>query len=393
MKPFALCILVLTCLSHTAIFSQEEELQLTSKDSIVQSSWMFGLGYNIVDDSGDAFDELFAVNTQWNALAYPSRVSIGRYFKSGIGIEAIASYNKYKVGKFIDGATNLEEKKYIGLDSRLSFDLNKIIGETAWFDPYVGIGLGYTDANNQPRGTYNAIIGFRTWFSDHWGLDLNSSGKWAIGNTDATNHLQHAAGVVYRFGIEKGLSKKGEEKLAMIEAQQAENQRKQDSIATANREKEAAALAERLAKEKEAARLAAAEKAKQDAENRRKRQIEDDIDALGFVYFDLNSSYLDNKSKSILDALTLLLKRNDGVTLNVSSYTDSRGTSTYNDWLSRRRVERTVAYLVKQGIAPERLIPEGYGEENLLNECDDNTYCPEEKHKINRRSEFKVVEF
>ena len=396
MKPITLYVLFLACLSHNSLFSQEEEeeeLQLTSKDSIVQSSWMFGLGYNFVDDSGDMLDELFSFDDQWNGVAYPSRVSIGRYFKSGIGVEGIATYNKYKVGKFIDGVTNLESTNYFGLDARLSYDLNKIIGETAWFDPYVGVGLGYTDANNQPRGTFNAIIGFRTWFSDQWGLDLSSSGKWAMDNSVATNHLQHAAGVVYRFGIEKGLSKKGEEKLALIEALQAEKQQKLDSIAAADREKEAAALAERLAKEKEAAQLAAAEKAKQDAENLRKQQIENEIDALGFVYFDLNSSYLDNKSKSILDALTVLLKKNDGVVLKVSSYTDSRGTSTYNDWLSRQRVERTVAYIIKQGIAPERLQPEGYGEENLLNECDDNTYCPEEKHKINRRSEFKVLKF
>ena len=393
MKPITICVLVLACLSHNFIFSQQEELQLTSKDSIVQSSWMFGLGYNIVDDSGTMFDELFSVKTQWNALPYPSRISIGRYFKSGIGVEGIASYNTYKVGKFIDGVTNLEEKNYVALDARLSYDLNKLIGETAWFDPYVGVGLGYTEANNQPRGTYNAIIGFRTWFSDRWGLDLSSSGKWAMDNSDATNHLQHAAGVVYRFGIEKGLSKKGEEKLALIEAIQAEKQQQLDSIAAANREKEAAALAQRLAKEKEAARLASAEKARQDSENLRKRQIEDEINALGLVYFDLNSSYLDNRSKSILEALTVILNKNDGVVLKVSSYTDSRGTSTYNDWLSRRRVERTVAYLIKQGVAPQRLQLEGYGEENLLNECDDNTYCPEEKHKINRRSEFRVVKF
>ncbi len=393
MKPITICVLVLACLSHNFIFSQQEELQLTSKDSIVQSSWMFGLGYNIVDDSGTMFDELFSVKTQWNALPYPSRISIGRYFKSGIGVEGIASYNTYKVGKFIDGVTNLEEKNYVALDARLSYDLNKLIGETAWFDPYVGVGLGYTEANNQPRGTYNVIIGFRTWFSDRWGLDLSSSGKWAMDNSDATNHLQHAAGVVYRFGIEKGLSKKGEEKLALIEAIQAEKQQQLDSIAAANREKEAAALAQRLAKEKEAARLASAEKARQDSENLRKRQIEDEINALGLVYFDLNSSYLDNRSKSILEALTVILNKNDGVVLKVSSYTDSRGTSTYNDWLSRRRVERTVAYLIKQGVAPQRLQLEGYGEENLLNECDDNTYCPEEKHKINRRSEFRVVKF
>ncbi|HZJ19446.1 MAG TPA: OmpA family protein, partial [Pricia sp.] len=166
MKPITLYVLFLACLSHNSLFSQEEELQLTSKDSIVQSSWMFGLGYNFVDDSGDMLDELFSFDDQWNAVAFPSRVSIGRYFKSGIGIEGIASYNKYKVGKLIDGVTNLEEKKYVGIDARLSYDLNKIIGETAWFDPYLGLGLGYTDANNQPRGTFNAIIGFRTWFSD-----------------------------------------------------------------------------------------------------------------------------------------------------------------------------------------------------------------------------------
>jgi outer membrane protein OmpA-like peptidoglycan-associated protein len=386
-------MLVLAFLSHNTLFSQEEELQLTAKDSIVQSSWMLGLGYNFVDDSGDMVNDLFSFDEQWNALAYPSRVSIGRYFKSGIGLEGIATYNKYKVGKFIDGATNLEETDYFGLDARLSYDLNKLIGETAWFDPYVGIGLGYTDINNRSRGTYNAVIGFRTWFSDRWGLDLSSSGKWALNTDDATNHLQHAAGVVYRFGIEKGLSKKGGEKLALIEALKAEKQRKQDSIAAADRAREAAALAERLAKQKEAARLAAAEKAKQDAENRRKQQIENEIEALGIVYFDLNSSYLDNRSQIILDDLATLLKKYEGVVLKVSSHTDSRGTSNYNDWLSIRRVKRTVDYLIKQGIAPKRLMSESYGEENLLNECDDNTYCPEEKHKINRRSEFKVVKY
>jgi outer membrane protein OmpA-like peptidoglycan-associated protein len=111
------------------------------------------------------------------------------------------------------------------------------------------------------------------------------------------------------------------------------------------------------------------------------------------VYFDLNSSYLDNRSQIILDDLATLLKKYEGVVLKVSSHTDSRGTSNYNDWLSIRRVKRTVDYLIKQGIAPKRLMSESYGEENLLNECDDNTYCPEEKHKINRRSEFKVVKY
>jgi outer membrane protein OmpA-like peptidoglycan-associated protein len=391
MKKITPALLVLVCLALTPVTAQEIP-QLTSKDSIVQSSWMFGLGYNIVDDSGDVFDDLFAINTQWNTLAYPNRISIGRYFKNGIGLEAIGTYNKYKVGKIIDGRVNAEESDYLGLDARVSYDLNKIIGETAWFDPYVGVGLGYTDANNTSRSTYNAVIGFRTWFSDRWGLDLSSSGKWRTGNK-GTNHIQHAAGVVYRFGIQKGLSKKGIEKLALIEALEAEKQRVNDSLAAVEREKEALALAERLAKEKENARLAAAEKAKLDAENKRKQDLRDKIDALGYVYFDLNSSFINKKSKDILDALTLILNENPELNLRVASHTDSRGRSGYNKWLSERRVKRTVDYLVSKGIVDTRLQAEAYGEENLLNECNDDTYCPEEKHKINRRSEFSITDF
>lgn len=354
---------------------------------------MAGLGFNFVDDSGDIFNELFEVEDQWNAVAFPSRISFGRYFKSGFGIEAIGTYNKYKIGKFIDNQTNTKESNYYGIDTRLSYDLNKLVGETAWFDPYVGLGLGFTQANNMSRGTYNAIIGFRTWFSDHWGLDLNSSGKWAMGDKGASNHLQHSAGLVYQFGIEKGLTKKGEEKLAQILALEREKQRVQDSIATVNRLKDEALLAERLAVEKEKSRLAAIENEKISEENQRKAAIENSIKELGYVYFDLNSSYLNQESKVLLDALFEILKKQPSIALRVVSHTDSRGANTYNQWLSDRRVKRTANYLIDKGISAERLDVEGVGEAQLLNDCDDTTYCPEEKHKINRRSEFIITKF
>ncbi|MFX0558400.1 OmpA family protein [Maribacter sp. CXY002] len=372
----------------------QEELQITSKESIVQSSWIIGLGYNAVDDSGNVFDGLFNVSDEWNMLPYPSRLSIGRYFKNGLGIEVIGSYNKYKVGKKIDGIVNSVESNYLGLDARLTYDLNKIVGETGWFDPYVGIGAGYTDANNIGRGTYNAIVGFRTWFSDTWGLDFNSSGKWSMtkGN-GSTNHLQHAAGVVYQFGIEKGLSKRGEEKLALLAAIEKEKQRQNDSIAEVNRLKEEVLLAERLKKEKEAANLAAMEKAKLDAELSRKKAIEDEINAMGYVYFNFNSSYLTGGSKTTLDKLSELLKKNSSIKLKITSHTDSRGASKYNDWLSQRRVESTRDYLISKGVPDSQLAIEAFGERQLLNECEDGVYCPEDKHKVNRRSEFIVIAY
>lgn len=376
-------------LSFQLGFSQD--LALTKKDSIVQSAWIFGIGFNAVDDAGSEFNDVFNFEDNWNIVPFPSRISIGRYFKNGLGLEAIGSYNQYMEGKIIDGVLNTEDIDYYAVDFRVSYDLNQILGETGWFDPYVGIGAGYTDANNQGRGTYNASVGFRTWFTDRFGLDFNSTGKWAMSTENATNHIQHAAGAVYRFGIEKGLSKKGEEKLARMQEMEKEQQRIQDSIAAAQRaEEEARLLAERLKREEEAARLAAEENTKLAAENSRKTKIENQIKELGYVYFNVNSSYLNKRDKALLDGLAQIMEDNPTLVIQISSHADARESDAYNLWLSQRRADRTVAYLVAKGISQDRLMSRAYGEENLVNECVDGVYCTEEKHQENRRSEFQV---
>ncbi|WP_435625398.1 OmpA family protein [Flagellimonas sp.] len=369
-----------------------QDLEITKKDSIVKSSWMVSLGINVVDDSGDEFGNLLDIRDGWNAVPFPSRISIGRYFQNGIGLEAIGSYNQYQEGKIVDNVVIAEDIDYFGIDFRLSYDLNQILGETGFFDPYVGIGAGYTDANNQGRGTYNAVVGFRTWFSDRWGVDFNSTGKWAMSTENASNHIQHAIGVVYQFDIEKGLSPKGEEKLALLQEMEAEQKRVQDSIAAKEKaDEEARLLAERLEREKEAARLAEAERTRKEADKRRRESIENEIKALGNVYFALNSSYLTDKDKVLLDKLVEILGRYPELELEVSAHTDSRGTTKYNQWLSERRVKRTMDYLLAKRIDGNRLTSGAFGESRLVNECNDNTVCSESKHRLNRRSEFKVI--
>ncbi|NJB35357.1 OmpA family protein [Croceivirga sp. JEA036] len=386
--------LVMVMVSTCFVQAQEEIPVLTKKDTIVLSSWIVGVGMNAVDDAGSEFSDVLNFSDNWNVVPHPSRLSIGRYFKNGLGLEAIGSYNKYQEGKVVDGLVVTEESDYYAVDFRVNYDLNKILGETGFFDPYVGIGAGYTEANNQGRGTYNANVGFRTWISDNWGLDFSSTGKWTMNKENSTNHIQHAAGVVYRFGIEKGLSLKGEEKLALINEMQAEQQRLNDSIAAAEKAKrEARELAERLKREEEQAKLAAAEKAKQDALQAKKDALRNAIDDLGLVYFNLNSSYLNSESKRTLDKLAVLLQENPSLVLEVSSYTDARGTDTYNQWLSERRVKRTTDYLLAQGVSKASLKTQAFGERQLTNECSDGVYCPESKHRENRRSEFKILEF
>ncbi len=376
-----------------SLASSSQEVQLTKKDSIVKSSWMVSLGINIVDDSGDEFGNLFDIKDGWNAVPFPSRISIGRYFDNGLGLEAIGTYNKYKEGKIVDNVVNPTDVNYLGLDFRVSYDLNMILGEMGFFDPYIGIGAGYTDANNQGRGTYNAILGFRTWFSDHWGLDFNTTGKWAMDTENASNHIQHAVGVAYRFDVKKGLSRKGEEKLALLQEMEKEQQRVHDSIAAKQKaDEEARLLAERLEREKEAARLAA-EKAKRDAEDARLAEMRSAIDKLSNVYFKLNSSYLTTDDKAILDKLADLMENRSSLVIEINAHTDSRGTNKYNQWLSEKRAERTVKYMLSQGISEDRVKYDAFGETRLTNECDDDTPCPEKKHSENRRSAFEIINF
>lgn len=392
-KTISLFLLGMLC-SYTIIAQEtNSELNLTSKDSIIVSSWIVGIGINAVDDAGDEFNELFNSTDNWNMVPFPSRISIGRYFKSGLGLELIGAYNKYKQGKVIDQATITEDINYYSGDLRLTYDLNRLVGRTGVFSPYAGGGIGYTDANNQGRGTYNATVGVRAWFTENFGIDLNSTGKWTMNKDNSSNHIQHAAGVVYRFGIEKGLNKRGKEKLRALQELEEQRKRERDSIEAAKRaaEEEARRLAEELRKE-EAERLAA-EKSKEDEEIARRQKIDDAINGLGKVYFDLNSSYLSNDAKRLLDNMIAILNENESVVIEVSAYTDARGSNKYNLWLSQRRVERTMQYLLEKGIDESRIKAEAFGEENLTNECADYVPCPEEKHRENRRSEFKVLQY
>lgn len=392
MKKISLIVGLLLCFGSYFLFGQQydsipQEYQLTSKDSIVVSSWMVGLGWNIVNDSGSRFKNLTDFEDRYNAVAFPSRVSIGRYFKSGIGLEAIGTYNVYKEGKIIDGMVNPEDQDYFAIDGRLSYDLNKLVGQTGFFDPYLGAGLGYTNANDVGFGTYNAVVGFRTWFNDRWALDLNSTAKWNMGD-EGSNHIQYGVGAVYQFNMEKELSKKGAEKLAMLEAYQQEQQRINDSIAAAKRaEEEARALAEQMERD----RLAAEERARQEAEQKRRDSIRQAVKDLGFVYFDFNSSYLNQDSKEVLDKLAELMKEHESLCFEITSHADSRGPDQYNLWLSERRATRTTEYLEEKGIAAERLVAKGFGEEQLTNHCDDGVRCTAAEHKANRRSEFLII--
>lgn len=86
-----------------------------------------------------------------------------------------------------------------------------------------------------------------------------------------------------------------------------------------------------------------------------------------------------------------LMKKNPTIKVELSSHTDSRASHSYNQTLSQKRAESSVNYIVSKGIDRSRLIARGAGETELLNRCADGISCSEEEHRINRRTEFKVL--
>ncbi|MEE9349014.1 MAG: OmpA family protein [Flavobacteriaceae bacterium] len=173
--------------------------------------WSFDFGTNAVDffptnhpsiisangDSAGLFDEFGNQRDHYNFLPSPvSRFHVGKYISNGISAGAAVSFNN------IDqvGEMSQSDESYIGIDMDLRYDLNNLIGETKWFDPYVTIGGGYTIIDEDGNGTLNGGLGTNLWFTDNVGLNLQSNYKHSFDDARQLPHFQHALGLILRFG-------------------------------------------------------------------------------------------------------------------------------------------------------------------------------------------------
>jgi outer membrane protein OmpA-like peptidoglycan-associated protein len=111
------------------------------------------------------------------------------------------------------------------------------------------------------------------------------------------------------------------------------------------------------------------------------------------IYYDFNKYNIRPDAAVELDKLVQLLIDNPEIKIELSSHTDSVDTDEYNTFLSQKRAESAVEYIVKHGIAPDRLVAKGYGESKPIarNSNPDGSDNPVGRQK-NRRTEFKILE-
>jgi peptidoglycan-associated lipoprotein len=123
------------------------------------------------------------------------------------------------------------------------------------------------------------------------------------------------------------------------------------------------------------------------------RKAKNALFVLKNIYFAYDKADINQESAKELDKLVDILNDNLDIKIEMGSHTDSVASDSYNIELSQRRAESTVNYLIRKGIATERLTAKGYGESKPIarNTNPDGTDNPEGRQK-NRRTEFRILE-
>ncbi len=107
------------------------------------------------------------------------------------------------------------------------------------------------------------------------------------------------------------------------------------------------------------------------------------------IYFGFDEADLTLADKMALERVALMLRNMVQRRLAITGHTDSRGSASYNEELSKRRALVVKNYLEGKGIASDRLVYEFFGKTKPVNDCDE-VPCTEEMHRQNRRTELHV---
>ncbi len=113
--------------------------------------------------------------------------------------------------------------------------------------------------------------------------------------------------------------------------------------------------------------------------------------ALQNIYYDLDKYFIRADAIDDLSHIISLMKQYPDIQLITRSHCDSRASENYNRVLSLNRGESAKAYLVKNGVAANRISVKYFGKSRLVNGCTDGVECSEVEQQMNRRTEFEVI--
>ena len=182
-----------------ALFALSISGNVSAQDD--NNPWVVGFGLNSVDmydgeGTSGQFEDLLG-SSDWNTLPSVSRISAEKYLEKGFTVQLAGTLNKitYEFAK--------DDADYIlwSIGALVKYDLNSLVGETGWFDPYVGLGGDYVGSGKNDESELMGVgaLGFNVWFSDNLGLNFQHSSKLGFAK-NVRSHFQNSIGLVVKFG-------------------------------------------------------------------------------------------------------------------------------------------------------------------------------------------------
>jgi OOP family OmpA-OmpF porin len=191
---------------------------LTSQAQDNNNPWAVSFGVNGVDTKVSAagndspkWIQLANAKENWNILPSVSYLSVSKYVGDGFSFGLTGSVNKIdKWASRVSGTqstdliSNPGELSYYGLDVNIKYSFAEIV-KSNWIEPSAHIGGGYTFFGDASAGTVNGGLGLTFWLTEGVGLQFQSIYKHSfddtrVANYDVPSHVQHFAGLTFKFG-------------------------------------------------------------------------------------------------------------------------------------------------------------------------------------------------
>jgi hypothetical protein len=205
------------------IFGYNQDTTLSFGSYLTKTSWLITYGPDFIDNNND---HSLKMNNKLGAPYFmtPAKASIEkdiygfRHWKHTKGFSLVGVFS----------STSLRPHNFAALDAYIKYDLNTLIGDTKFFDPYVLMGVGYTYID-YPYGSYvvdhhvvssstgnyyagpslkdqspnfNLGVGFNIWVFKNVGINFQSVAKFGLfaKSFQGTNYMQHSIGLVFKIG-------------------------------------------------------------------------------------------------------------------------------------------------------------------------------------------------
>jgi outer membrane protein OmpA-like peptidoglycan-associated protein len=167
--------------------------------------------FSATTDFAQQFGEYFNVKDHWNIIPSVSYVGVSKHVGNNFSVGLTGSVNK--ITRFVDkvpGTTNTYmvsnpgDLSYYAADLAIKYSFMEMI-KSKIIDPFAHIGGGYTWMGDASAGTVNGGLGINFWLTENVGLSLQSTYKHSFDDTrtpdvDVASHLQHFAGLTFKFG-------------------------------------------------------------------------------------------------------------------------------------------------------------------------------------------------